>query len=219
MSEPVPQNRKHLVYFADPMCSWCWGFAPTVAALTAHFGERLPIALIMGGLRAGNRKPMTDKDKGYIREHWEHVHKASGQPFDFTFFDRDGFVYDTEPACRAVVAMRRLDPDHMLDYFAALQRAFYADGRDVTRADTLADIAGETGVDRQAFVQALASPEARNETARDFLTTQELGVRGFPTLLAGDLASGYALVTSGYRPIDGLPTALEKWIAGAAPVS
>ena len=32
------------------------------------------------------------------------------------YFDRDGFVYDTEPACRAVVTMRRLLPEKTLVY-------------------------------------------------------------------------------------------------------
>ena len=40
---------------------------------------------------------MDEATKASIREHWEHVRDASGQPFDFAFFDRPRFVYDTEP--------------------------------------------------------------------------------------------------------------------------
>ena len=38
-----------------------------------------------------------------------------------------------EPACRAALAVRNLAPAATLGYFAAVQRAFYAEGRDVTR--------------------------------------------------------------------------------------
>jgi putative protein-disulfide isomerase len=86
------------------MCSWCYGFAPVIPAIADHFGARLPVRLVMGGLRAGNTRPMRSQDKDYIRDAWTRVNAASGQSFDFAFFDRDGFVYDTEPACRAVVA-------------------------------------------------------------------------------------------------------------------
>ena len=96
---------KELVYFADPMCSWCYGFAPVVAAVEQQFRGRLPLRLVMGGLRAGQTRPMRDADKEYIRDAWTRVNAASGQPFDFAFFEREGFVYDTEPACRAVVTM------------------------------------------------------------------------------------------------------------------
>ena len=28
-----------LVYFSDPMCSWCWGIATVIAAIEDAFGE------------------------------------------------------------------------------------------------------------------------------------------------------------------------------------
>ena len=98
------------VYFADPMCSWCYGFSPVITALVERFEGRLGLQVVMGGLRAGNTAPMRAEDKDYIREAWTRVGAASGQPFDFSFLDREGFVYDTEPACRAVVTARRLLP-------------------------------------------------------------------------------------------------------------
>jgi len=48
------------VYFADPMCSWCYGFAPVIAALAERFEGRLGLQLVMGGLRAGHAAPMRD---------------------------------------------------------------------------------------------------------------------------------------------------------------
>ena len=63
-----------------------------------------------GGLRAGNTQAMREKDRDYIRGAWTNVGQASGQPFDFSFFEREEFIYDTEPACRAVVTMRTRSP-------------------------------------------------------------------------------------------------------------
>src|SRR5215212_8246756 len=89
------------------MCSWCWGFAPTIESIRQHFGKALPIRLLMGGLRPGTTKPLDEAGRRTIRQHWEHVREASGQPFGFRFFEREGFIDDTEPASRAVVVMRR----------------------------------------------------------------------------------------------------------------
>jgi putative protein-disulfide isomerase len=217
MAEPTADQgagqRRELVYIADPMCSWCYGFAPVIEAIARHFGPRLPVRLLMGGLRAGNTRPMRPADKDYIRNAWTRVAAASGQPFDHAFFEREGFVYDTEPACRAVVAMRRQAPDRALGLKSRISRAFYAGNRDVTRTEVLCEIAAEAGEDRDAFAAHLLDPEVRNETFRDFLAAQELGVQGFPTLIAGPTPEGYALVTSGYRPLDGLIEALETWLA------
>lgn len=203
---------RELVYFADPMCSWCYGFAPVIAAIEQHFRGRLPLRLVMGGLRAGQTRPMRDQDKDYIRGAWTKVGAASGQPFDFSFFEREGFVYDTEPACRAVVTMRSRNPSRALAFLERIQSAFYAENRDVTSAEVLADLAAEEGEDRTEFSAAFLSPEVRNETFRDFLLAQEFGIQGFPTLIVGG-GKQYALVTSGFRPLDGIPEALDQWLS------
>ena len=78
-----------------------------------------------------------------------------------------------------------------------MQAAFYRDGRDVTRGDELADIAGECGFERDTFRMQLDSESMRARTREDFARTQSLGVGGFPTL--GVLHGNQVyLVTSGY---------------------
>jgi putative protein-disulfide isomerase len=208
-----------LVYFADPMCSWCYGFSPVIAALAERFENRLPLDVVMGGLRAGNTESMRAKDKEFIRQSWTRVGAATGQPFDMAFFDREGFVYDTEPACRAVVTARRLMPRMALPFMARIQQAFYAENRDMTAAGEIAGVAEEAGFDRAEFGSAFGSAQARNETFRDFLAAQSLGIRGFPTLIAGSEARGYALLTNGYRPFEDLAEPLERWLAAGAPVT
>lgn len=215
-------TEKQFVYFADPMCSWCYGFSPVITALAERFEGRIGLKLVMGGLRAGNTRAMRPQDKDYIRGAWTRVGEASGQPFDFSFFEREGFVYDTEPACRAVVTMRRLAPDKALGFMSAIQRAFYARNQDVTQVDVLTELAKtEAGLDRAKFATVFLAPDTRNETFRDFLTSQEAGVQGFPCLAIGNDAAGYALVANGYRPLDGLPEAVETWLGQAqqAPAS
>ena len=206
----------HLVYFADPMCSWCYGFAPVMGRIAAEYGARLPIRLIMGGLRAYNTIPMSERDKEYIRGAWTRVGAASGQPFDFDFFEREGFVYDTEPACRAIVVMRRRAPGQALAFKARISRAFYAEGQDVTRADVLAGLAAELGEDRAAFALDLGSQAAREQTARDFAIAKTTGVDGFPMLLAGSEANGFEVISAGFQPAEPVLARLADWADATA---
>lgn len=202
---------RQLIYFADPMCSWCWGFAPVMTAIESQFGEELSIRVIMGGLRPGTEHVMTDKDKSYVREHWKHVHEASGQPFDFTFFDRDDFVYDTEPAARAVVAVRELAPLSALPYLKFVQQAFYAEGRDVTDPDILANLAGDLGLDMDAVKARWKTEQAQEAAKTDFAITRKTGIRGFPAVLAGVEGESFKLVTTGYQSWEALEPALTHW--------
>ncbi len=209
---PAGTDAPHFLYFADPMCSWCYGFSPAITALERQFAGRLPVRLVVGGLRAFNDRAMRPEDKAYIRDAWGRVNQASGQPFDHAFFDREGFVYDTEPACRAIVTMRRRAPAKALAMKAAISSAFYAHNRDTTDTEVLADIAASLGEDRSAFRADFVSPEARNETVADFQFAQQAGISGFPCLVAGTMGGGYTLVTNGYRPLDGLSEAIEAWL-------
>lgn len=191
MSEPF------LVYFADPMCSWCYGFGPELEALLAG-RPHLRVDLVMGGLRPYHAERSTAEFRASIAEHWAHVARESGLPFDDAALAREDFVYDTEPACRAVVAVRATDAGRALPYFRRVQRAFYAEGRDVTRPEVLADLAAQEGLDREVFLAAHASQEARDAVRQDFSATQQTGVTGFPTLAAGYPERRYFLVTAGF---------------------
>lgn len=206
-------NGPHLIYVADPMCSWCWGFSPVIEAIQERFGPALPIRLILGGLRPGTTKPMDEVTKTEIRQHWEHVQQASGQPFDYGFFERAGFVYDTEPAARAVVVMRRRGMDQALDYLKRVHGAFYAHNRDVTDAAVLAELTSGAGISTDDFLQTLRSDEVRQETWQDFALIQQAGIRGFPSLLAGvGEGHAYSIVTLGYQPAERILPPLARWL-------
>ena len=123
-----------LIYVMDPMCSWCWGFAPVAAALIAQAAEAgVSTRLVPGGLRTGG-SALDGSTRKYILEHWQAVAEATGQPFRFDGAMPDGFVYDTKPACRALVTARELDAERVWPLLGLIQRAFYEQGVDVTRA-------------------------------------------------------------------------------------
>lgn len=198
----------NLIYIADPMCSWCYGFARPMDALLVEPGPTAPLqlALVMGGLRPYTTEALAPERADEIFGHWRHVHEASGQPFaqaPRTALHEPGFVYDTEPASRATVTVRTLWPKLVWRYFKAVQHAFYAQARNVTRPEVLADLAEQHAIPRVEFAKAFASNEMREATAQDFAQAQSWGIRGFPAL-AAEQAGELHLVTHGYCPIDTL---------------
>ncbi|MBS0332177.1 MAG: DsbA family protein [Proteobacteria bacterium] len=203
----------HLIYFSDPMCSWCYGFSPVVEEIRRTFGRSLPIRIVMGGLRPGTEAPMTEEAKLEVANHWVHVHEVTGLPFDGSGMAAPGFIYDTDPAARAVVVARREGEEMAAAVLARIQKAFYAEGRDVTKAATLAEIAEEMGLEREPFLAAWDTEEARQETWRDYAISQRAGVTGFPTLVAGPNDAGvFGVVTRGYAPGEQVVSILKEWL-------
>lgn len=204
-----------LLYVMDPMCSWCWGFAPVAQALIAQAQDAgVQTQLVVGGLRSGS-SALDSATRQYILEHWQAVAEATGQPFRFDGAMPDGFVYDTEPACRALVAARGLHGADVWTLLELIQRAFYELALDVTRAPQLVDLAEQAGYAREAFAAAFSSADTRAQTAADFSWVQDLGIAGFPTLLA-ERKGQLALLTNGYQPLDKLEPLLGRWLQQAA---
>lgn len=196
----------NLIYVADPMCSWCYGFTTSMGALLADPGPAQPLqlALIMGGLRPYTTQRLSREKADEIFGHWRHVHEATGLPFaasPHTALDEPGFVYDTEPASRAVVTVRSLWPQHTWRYFKAVQHAFYAQGANVTRPEVLADLAEAGELPRHYFEKALASDKMREATQQDFAQAQSWGIRGFPALVA-EHGGQLDLISNGHVPAD-----------------
>ncbi|CAG8867491.1 hypothetical protein PS627_02516 [Pseudomonas fluorescens] len=203
-----------LLYVMDPMCSWCWGFAPVAEALIAQARDAgIETRLVPGGLRTGT-SALDASTRRYILEHWQAVADATGQTFRFEDAMPEGFVYDTEPACRALVAARELDACRAWALLALIQQGFYQAGEDVTRAPQLVHLAEQAGYDRAAFAEAFSRADIRAATAADFSWVQDLGIAGFPTLLA-ERNGQLALLTNGYQPLENLQPLLGRWLQQA----
>ena len=110
------QTKLNIIYFADPMCSTCYGFSPTISKILNDLEGFVDIQMIMGGLRPFNTETMKELS-AFLQKEWQKVQQLSGQYFKYDLLADHSFVYDTEPACRAVITMRRVAPDFTHPYF------------------------------------------------------------------------------------------------------
>ncbi len=201
-----------LIYVGDPLCSWCWGFAPSLRTLRLRHPDRFRYRILLGGLRTGASALQVDeKVRSYLAGAWKEVERRSGQPFNHSFLETADFVYDTEPACRAVVAARHLAPDRVFEYNEALQDSFYHRSLDPTKLETFLTVAREQGLPEEAFETAFHTEEIHRETREDFDKARALGVHGFPTLLVRANGSTQT-ITSGWLPPEALSDELAPWL-------
>ncbi|VTL97409.1 DSBA oxidoreductase [Pseudomonas aeruginosa] len=152
--------KARLLYVMDPMCSWCWGFAPVAEALARQAAaDAVAFHLVAGGLRAGHGAALDPNTRSYILRPLADGAAGHRPAVPLRRRTADGFVYDTEPACRALVAARSLDEACAWPLVKAIQQAFYAEGLDVTRAAVLTDLAEAVGIPRIEFAAAFDSGE------------------------------------------------------------
>lgn len=202
-------QKAKIMYFGDPMCSWCWGITHHLDWVKETFSDQLDFELVLGGLRPGGGDEWTPEFREMLRSHWEHVEQASGQPFDYSFFERKSFEYDTEPAARAVRVVRDMDPSLEWRFYKELQKSFYALNMDITDQRVLESVVGNLGFGVEQFRSLFQSQGYRQLTYQDFAKAQMLGVRGFPTVLL-QIASAYHPVALGYATKHQMQSKLEQ---------
>jgi putative protein-disulfide isomerase len=86
------------------MCSWCWAFRPTLLKLREALPAGIEFEQLLGGL-------------------------APDTQFNFDFWHQTQPRRATYPACRAVLAARRLNPAMENPMILAIQQAYYLQAR------------------------------------------------------------------------------------------
>jgi putative protein-disulfide isomerase len=213
----VQNSMPALLYFTDPMCSWCYGFGPGIEAIAAAYSDRAPVSVVVGGLRPDEDRPLPERMAREIAHHWEMVNQASGVEFDFSFFEkRPGFVYNTAPACRAVAAANLLDSSRTLQFQHALQRRFYRDAEDPAALETFQAAARDSGYAAAEFTETYAAQGTETVMRQQFDFARSWGIGAFPTLVL-NASDTNVLVTQGYLGREDLQARIDALLERYSP--
>ena len=191
------QHKPKLIYVGDPMCSWCYGISNELEEVRDHFREIADFEIVMGGLRPYNKETMTDL-KSFLTHHWDDVHKASGQPFNYNILNDGTITYDTEPPSRATVIVRSIAPEKAFQFFILIQKAFYQENKNMHLVESYYTALEALSVDKTEFNEKFHSDEMKNLVRKDFERSRQMGVQGFPSLILQQgnqlklIANGYA---------------------------
>lgn len=188
MTTPAAPHETVLHYIHDPLCGWCYGAAPLVAAARAV----LPVQAHGGGMMAGrNRRRVDAQLRDYVMPHDRRIAQMTGQTFGEPYFngllkDTDA-VFDSAPPIAAVLAVQSIQGEAAgLDMLAAIQRAHYQQGRRISEVSTLTELAQALGIDATTFtaeLQRVEEEELDNHIAASRELLNYVGGRGFPTFV------------------------------------
>ncbi|MBK8518557.1 MAG: DsbA family protein [Saprospiraceae bacterium] len=196
-----------LIYIGDPMCSWCYGFSPELDKVKTAF-PNTPFEMVMGGLRAGGTEKMIEI-RGFLKDHWTEVQRSTGRRFNFGILNQSEVLYDTEPACRAVILAGKIKPEIKYEYFKAVQESFYILNKLPNDDDTYVQIAAGFGIDPESFHNSFKKSQAKMDAYSEFDLSVAMGVQSFPALIAKIDGKLY-LVSNGYQKAERIITLLKN---------
>ena len=188
-----------LVYVADPMCAWCWGFSPVLEEARRVLPQEVNLRYVMGGLARDSDVPMSEEVRNYVQDAWRTVATTTGAQFNWDFWDRCQPRRSTYPACRAAIAAGLQEA--LPQMFNALQRAYYLEARNPSDAETHIALAEELGLDLHRFADDLVSSRVEELLQAEFAQRRLMGVREFPSMLL-EIEGDYSDVMRGWASSD-----------------
>jgi len=176
-----------LIYAFDPLCGWCYGFAPALRALRQAL-PALEVELRMGGLVTGDRIRPYIKSADYITTASKRLQAvtgvALGEAFKAKILTDPTIISSSVPPCHVVLQVQQAAPDRVLDVAEAIQIAHFRDGLDLNDPATYAGIMRQLEID---VTVTLPAPKDVSATlAQEFAATQALGLTSYPSLLMGN---------------------------------
>ncbi len=166
------------------MCSWCWGFRPTWADIKAKLPESVEVKYLLGGLAPDSNETMPESMQADIAGYWRRIQQhIPGTQFNFDFWKICEPRRSTYPACRAVIAARKQNPEIELNMIEAIQQAYYMRAKNPSDDNTLIGLAKSLGLDEQQFTKDLNAAETQQQLDAEMIMGRRLGAQGFPSMI------------------------------------
>ena len=172
-----------LFYIYDPMCSWCYAFSQSWAALQKDLPDDIGIVYLLGGLAPDTTEPMPISMQKNIQQAWQRIEQTvPNVSFNWDFWSRNTPIRSTYPACRAILAARKLNAEAEPQMLQAIQTAYYQKAMNPSLTATLQECAREIGLDAELFKRDLTSPQIEQELQHEIQRARSMDVYSYPSL-------------------------------------
>lgn len=185
-----------LYWIIDPLCGWSYGALPLINRLAEDFPRQ---HILPGGLFIGPQRRKLDAGwLSHVDEHDARIATLTGMAFGESYrsqlLTRTDLLLDSLPATRGLLAAQGFaHPGADLSFLNGIQRAWYQDGRDITRHEVVNAVLSQS-VDAGIRLEQIAENEALNAIQHGRLLMAQVSGQGFPTAAIIDKDGRYTLL-------------------------
>ena len=197
-------DKTALDFYFDFSSPYGYLMAEKIDALAAQHGRQVkwhPILLGVIFQATGSRPPAdgTSSKAAYMLRDFARSARHLGLPYN----PPSRFPLPTQNAARAYYWLHGQDCALARRFALAVYRAFFVDDLDISAPETVFEIAGQIGVDRDKLAAAVQSPEIKARLKDECAAALQAGVFGSPhVIIDGEPFFG----------ADRLPQ-IERWLA------
>lgn len=210
----IAKSEITLYYFTDPICSHCWALEPELRKFIYLYGQYFHVKTIMGGLLP-QWSGFADVKNGIhgpadVTEHWQEVGRNSRMPIDGTVWLNDP-LHSSFPPSLVYEVIKHEHPPYAEEFLRNLRKQLFVFNENIAKEEVLIRLVNELGLNGMEVVNKAMGSDGEIWLQEDFKLKEQMGVRGFPTIILLDHENrGMKLV--GQRRSEDYAAALEKLI-------
>jgi putative protein-disulfide isomerase len=194
-------QKPKIIYVYDALCGWCYGFSPVIQKFAETNADKFQFEVVSGGMVTGQRVGPIGEIAPYIKKAYKEVEKGAGVKFGENFLknildDGKAIFSSLEPSI-ALSVFKSYFPDKAIEFAGVLQKAIYFDGIEPAKAESYLPYIKKYGIREDDFLKKMKDPAFIEMTKKEFATSSQLGVTGFPTVF---LVQGneYQVISRGF---------------------
>jgi putative protein-disulfide isomerase len=206
-------KKVQVLYVYDPLCGWCFGFGQVIKRLYEEYAADLDFDIISGGMMVGEREGMLDPQMGaYILGTIPRLEEYTGVAFGEVYKQQvaSGTLYQSsvKPSV-ALSVFKTYYPAKGIAFASSMQQAQFVEGKSLEADETYIELFHSYDIKDDTFLVKLNSEEYRYAAYQEFNYAKELGVTGFPAVIAVHKDKYYS-VSRGYQSYENLKPVFDR---------
>lgn len=168
----------HVDVWSDFVCPWCYLVSTSLEKL--HESHGVTITWKAYELRPAGSPPISAEYLAHIEANTPRLELMAKTQYGLEL-NRGEFGIDSRPAHVGMKFAESQGKGH--DYHKRVFEAYWLEAQNIGNLETLANLAAEVGLERQAFLASLNNADFDAEVSTDQMTAYQYQLRGVPALI------------------------------------
>lgn len=182
----IPETMLEVQWFTDPLCAWSFAAEEPILEFKSELGKNIVFYHRMVPLYQSLEKFLSAHKMNFPAEFALKIKKASkatGVAMTTAPWERGIVPEDGHFLSKWVLAAISMDPVKGDKYLHLLRRAFFVEGRDLTKTKFLKELGKDIGLDPDILERLSSSEIIQKKLQEDMQKGSEEGVSVRPTLV------------------------------------
>jgi putative protein-disulfide isomerase len=194
------QAKPKIYYVYDPLCGWCFAYAPIMEKLAQEFKDQVEFVVVPGGMIIGENVRPIREIAPYLLQAIPSLEEISGvkmgEPY-IALVKEGSYIASSYQPSLAMVVFKSFHTGRDVEYAHKVQQSYFIEAKDIMGDSLYKELAVQFEVSPEEFMKRMSDTAYQSKTQEHFDFAAYLNTKGFPALV-GKSGDSYQKITYGY---------------------